>query len=169
MRLSKEEHTAIIAQLSYDLEPTTPLPDWNAIAMELVHMRNEREDVMTDTNTTAQAPDDGVMAMDEAPERIWVYPSYITGWNHGNAVNRKVIGGTEYVRADIHAQTLAANAALVERLEEARGVIEGLQINLAASIGELNLWCIEDNGEGYNSPYANNALDSARAFLAGGE
>jgi Holliday junction resolvasome RuvABC endonuclease subunit len=46
MRLSKEEHTAIIAQLSYDLEPVTPLPDWNAIAMELVHLRNERQDMM---------------------------------------------------------------------------------------------------------------------------
>jgi hypothetical protein len=45
MRLSKEEHTAIIAQLSY-LEPTTPLPDWDALAMELVHMLNEREDMM---------------------------------------------------------------------------------------------------------------------------
>jgi len=46
MRLSKEEHTAIIAQLSYNLEPTTPLPDWNALAMELVHMRNERDTMM---------------------------------------------------------------------------------------------------------------------------
>jgi hypothetical protein len=46
MRLSKEEHAAIIAQLSYDLEPTTPLPDWNAIAMELVHLCNERDTMM---------------------------------------------------------------------------------------------------------------------------
>jgi hypothetical protein len=46
MRLSKEEHTAIIAQLSYDLEPSTPLPDWNAIAMEVVHLCNERDTMM---------------------------------------------------------------------------------------------------------------------------
>ena len=46
MRLSKEEHTAIIAQLSYDLEPVTPLPTWNALAMEVVHLCNEREDMV---------------------------------------------------------------------------------------------------------------------------
>jgi hypothetical protein len=62
----------------------------------------------------------------------------------------------------------AREAALVQRLDEARGVIEGLQINLAASISELDLWCIEVNGEGYNSPDSNNALDAARAWLAGG-
>ena len=43
MRLSKEEHTAIIAQLSYDLEPVTPLPTWNALDMEVVHLCNDIE------------------------------------------------------------------------------------------------------------------------------
>ena len=43
MRLSKEEHTAIIAQLSYDLEPVTPLPTWNALAMEVGHLCKDIE------------------------------------------------------------------------------------------------------------------------------
>jgi hypothetical protein len=40
-RLTDAENTAIIAQLSYELEPTTPLPDWDRLAMEIVHLRND--------------------------------------------------------------------------------------------------------------------------------
>lgn len=40
MRLTDEQNAAIVAQLSYELEPSTPLPDWNAVAMETVHLRN---------------------------------------------------------------------------------------------------------------------------------
>jgi len=71
--------------------------------------------------TPAQAPDDGVMDMDEAPRRIWVditlvdSPSKRSGLASNLCTadySRALPSDTEYVRADILAQTLAANAAL---------------------------------------------------------
>jgi hypothetical protein len=59
---------------------------------------------------------------------------------------RQCPNGTEYVRADIHAQTIAANAAL-EAVVKARIII---------SVGHDLM------------PYTN-WQDRARAFLAGGE
>jgi hypothetical protein len=87
----------------------------------------------TDTNATAQAPDDGVMGMD-APERIWGYPSYITGWNNGNAFNRKVIGGTEYVRAD-----LASPLEAVAMRDAALKAIMDIWAELWPKMAELEL------------------------------
>lgn len=40
-RLTDIERAAIVAHFSYELEPKTPLPNWNTVAMETVHLRNE--------------------------------------------------------------------------------------------------------------------------------
>jgi hypothetical protein len=67
----------------------------------------------TDTNATAQAPDDGVMGMGEAPERIWAASATDDGWSWPVASKFPMQGyapdsQVSYVRADIHANTLAA-------------------------------------------------------------
>jgi hypothetical protein len=86
---------------------------------------------MTDTNATAQAPYDEVMGMDESPRRIWVDITLVDSPSKRSVLasnlctadySRALPSDTEYVRADILAQTLAANAALVKQLEEARVV-----------------------------------------------
>ncbi len=71
-------------------------------------------------------------------ERVWIGPKGFWGFPKE--------GATEYVRADILAATLAANAALVQRLEEARGLVE---------LAMPQLW-------------HDATLVRARAFLAGG-
>jgi hypothetical protein len=89
----------------------------------------------TDTNATAQAPDDGVMGMDEAPERIWAVPLemhgavMVGGWAD---TIRQCPNGTEYVRADILAQTLAANAALEAVVAAGDGLAEAVQSEIDA-------------------------------------
>lgn len=35
------------------------------------------------------------------PDRIWAYPSYVTGWNSANAHDRFILNSTEYIRADL--------------------------------------------------------------------
>jgi len=83
--------------------------------------------------------------MSDAPERIWAeMPEVFDGM--GFWQEHKSADLMEYVRADILAQTIAANAALVKRLEEARGVIELIADAYGCECGE-----------------------TARAFLAGGE
>jgi hypothetical protein len=37
----------------------------------------------------------------EAPERIWAYPSNVTGWDSAIAHNRPILNSTEFVRADL--------------------------------------------------------------------
>lgn len=49
----------------------------------------------------------------DTPERIWAYPSHVTGWNSAIAHDRKVIDSTEYRRADLP-PTLEAAKALPE-------------------------------------------------------
>jgi hypothetical protein len=39
--------------------------------------------------------------MTDTPERIWAYPSYVTGWSSAVAHDRQVVNSTEYVRADL--------------------------------------------------------------------
>lgn len=84
--------------------------------------------------------------MSDMPERIWVETvgqsngkwfgdafEVKGGWN--DAPDRRE---SEYVRADIHAATLAANAALVVRLDEARdGIIKGMHIALTTPIEQV--------------------------------
>jgi hypothetical protein len=71
--------------------------------------------------------------MSEAPERIWakcddmIGAISLGGWAD---TIRQCPDGTEYVRADILAQVIAANAALVKRLEEARGVVDDLMAQM---------------------------------------
>jgi hypothetical protein len=92
----------------------------------------------TDTNATAQAPDDGVTGMD-APERIWAVPLEVNGavmvggWAD---TIRQCPNGTEYVRADIHAQTLATPPALVAS-PEVQALVE------AANSARDSLWFSE--------------------------
>ncbi|MDB6151486.1 MAG: hypothetical protein JWQ44_2934 [Chthoniobacter sp.] len=52
--LSDLERAAIVAQLSYELEPVTPLPSWNAVAMETVIQLNRIRALEADA---AQAAD----------------------------------------------------------------------------------------------------------------
>lgn len=80
---------------------------------------------MTGTNATAQAPDDGVMGMDEAPERIWTVST--KGKCHIGFDTPSMNYVNEYVRADILAQTLAANAALEAVVAAADGLAEAAQ------------------------------------------
>jgi hypothetical protein len=65
--------------------------------------------------------------MTDAPERIWAVPLEMHGAVMVGGWADTILqcpNGTEYVRADILAQTLAANAALVKRLEEAREALQ---------------------------------------------
>jgi hypothetical protein len=125
----------------------------------------------TDTNATAQAPDDGVMGMDEAPERIWVDIALVDSPLKRSVLasnlctadySRAMPSDTEYVRADILAQTLAANAALVKRLEEARGVIAALE-KAASEVARYGA------ATGPQWTRLTVPVLQARAFLAGGE
>jgi hypothetical protein len=124
---------------------------------------------MTDTNATAQAPDDGVMGMSDAPERIWTAST--EGKCHVGFDTPSMNCTNEYIRADILAQTLAANAALVKRLEEARGVIEfyadaaGWNHPPVRTIDGL----VSVEYENQASKIQRDRGKSARAFLAGGE
>jgi hypothetical protein len=102
------------------------------------------------------------MGMDEAPERIWAAPDTDDGWRWPVASKFPMQGyapdgQVAYVRADILAQTLAANAALVKRLEEARGVLH---------------FYADFHENPNDGPWGVNSQDfgkAARAFLAGGE
>ncbi len=101
--------------------------------------------------------------MTKAPERIWT----------GNTEGKCHIGFdtpsmnfvNEYVRADILANTLAANAALVKRLEEARVVLQTINDAhvpdqpAALALSELL----------YVHRHVAYLRGIARAFLAGGE
>lgn len=52
------------------------------------------------------------------PDRIWAYPSYITGWNSAIAHDRFVLNSTEYVRRD---------PAVLATLPEIKALIEALK------------------------------------------
>jgi len=63
-RLTDAQNTAIVAHFSYELEPITPLPDWNAVAMETVYLRNEIT-ALRAAPDAAEARAVGVMVLDQ--------------------------------------------------------------------------------------------------------
>jgi hypothetical protein len=57
--------------------------------------------------------------MSEAPERIWAYPSHVTGWNSAIAHDRPIINSVEFTRDDIHrAEVEAAVKRAIEACAE---------------------------------------------------
>jgi len=74
-RLTDAQHTAIVAHFSYELEPITPLPDWNAVAMETVHLRNE----ITALRAALDAAESRAVGVREL---VWE----CTGWSSGDGV-----------------------------------------------------------------------------------
>lgn len=52
-----------------------------------------------------------------APERIWAYPSYVTGWDSANAHNRRILNADEYIRHD--AAALAASPLVQDMIRQA--------------------------------------------------
>ena len=106
--------------------------------------------------------------MTDALERIWLQ-RYRSDWSpHPRDKTSRYIADAnsakseddyvEYVRADILAQTLAANAALMVRLHEAQKVLSVLL--------ELNDNHAPFGGEIYHDRI-DRAWDNARAYLAG--
>lgn len=60
-----------------------------------------------------------------APDRIWAYPSYVTGWNSANAHDRPIINATEYVRRDPAVlAALPEVQALVDALRQCRDELD---------------------------------------------
>jgi len=93
---------------------------------------------MTNTNATAQVrSDDGVMGMDEAPERIWAVPLemhgavMVGGWAD---TIRQCPDGTEYVRAD-----LASPLEAVAMRDAALKAIMDIWAELWPKMAELEL------------------------------
>jgi len=103
------------------------------------------------------------------PSRLWVAPeSSWTGYaSIGDYPSDDAQQEYEFVDADILAQTVAANAALVKRLEEARGVIEfyAAERTYETQYERLPCECCTDIFEPINEDKG----ERARAFLAGGE
>lgn len=94
---------------------------------------------MTDTNATAQAPDDEVMGMGEAPERIWCNPE--GHWFSFDDSEIRNSPSVEYIRADLHQATLDAAEADKARVVEASpltaaDLAEALSCFWNAAIGE---------------------------------
>ncbi len=59
--------------------------------------------------------------MSDAPERIWAYPSNVTGWDSGfYAVAREIRESAPYLRADLHAAALEREAKLMAEVDRLR-------------------------------------------------
>jgi hypothetical protein len=119
--------------------------------------------------------------MTDAPERMWAeMPGIFDGMGFWREDERE--DHVEYIRADILAQALAANAALVKRLEEARELLELFCNIVEHSTVSDGMCCCGDDMDGHANPMncghspvdhggytADGAHKAARAFLAGGE
>ena len=61
-RLTDEQTDAIIAFLSPELEHRTPLPSWDEMAMEIIHLRNHIADLQGELQRATHARHDTKLA-----------------------------------------------------------------------------------------------------------
>ena len=82
--------------------------------------------------------------MSEAPERIWTAST--EGKCHVGFDNPSMNYTNEYIRADIHANTLAANAALVARIAALEAVVAAGD-GLAALVADEEMpdWMVRES------------------------